>query len=117
MPRDEPNRVPNPRPKTHRNAAMAAPLLSSNSTVSHVLSPGSPQMDRRDFLRVAGAGSATLALPGAVSNALAEATDNPWRVYEVTTRVEVLKPAGTTRVWLPLPLVADTDYQKGLGNS
>jgi transglutaminase-like putative cysteine protease len=74
-------------------------------------------MDRRDFLRVAGAGSATLALPGAVSNALAEPTDNPWRIYEVTTRVEVLKPVGVTRVWLPLPLAADTDYQKGLGNS
>jgi transglutaminase-like putative cysteine protease len=74
-------------------------------------------MDRRDFLRVAGAGSATFALPGAVSNALADSTDNPWRIYEVTTRVEVLKPVGATRVWLPLPLVADTDYQKGLGNS
>src|SRR6187402_1645005 len=74
-------------------------------------------MDRRDFLRSTGAASATLALPGAVTNALAQATGNPWRVYEVTTRVEVLKPAGVTRVWIPLPLAADTDYQKSLGNS
>ena len=74
-------------------------------------------MDRRDFLRVTGAGSATLALPGAIGNALANATGNPWRVYEVTTRVEVLKPAGVTRVWVPLPLLTDTDYQKSLGNT
>jgi transglutaminase-like putative cysteine protease len=35
----------------------------------------------------------------------------------VTTSVEVLKPRGATRVWLPVPLTADTDYQKGLGNT
>jgi len=74
-------------------------------------------MDRRDFLRAAGAGSATLALPGAVSNALAAGMDNPWRVYEVTTRVEMLKPVGLTRVWVPLPLTDDTEFQKSLGNS
>jgi transglutaminase-like putative cysteine protease len=72
-------------------------------------------MDRRDFLRATGAGSAAFALP-AVTNVLANTTGNPWRVYEVTTRVEVLKPSGTTRVWIPLPLTADTDYQKSLGN-
>ena len=74
-------------------------------------------MDRRHFLRAAGASSASLALPGAISNALAGPTGNPWRVYEVTTRVEVLKPAGATRAWIPLPLSVDTDYQKGLGNA
>lgn len=74
-------------------------------------------MDRRDFIRIAGAGSVTLALPGTISNALAGPTDNPWRAYEVTTRVEVRKPVGVTRVWLPLPLSVDTDYQKSLGNS
>lgn len=74
-------------------------------------------MDRRHFLRAAGAGSVSLALPGAVSKALANTTGNPWRVYEVTTRVEVLKPVGVTRVWVPLPLSADTDYQKALGSS
>jgi transglutaminase-like putative cysteine protease len=75
-------------------------------------------MDRRDFFRASAAGSATLLLPGAVTNALADATgNNPWHVYEVTTRVEVLKPAGNTRVWIPLPLTHDTDFQKALGNS
>ena len=74
-------------------------------------------MDRRDFLRATGAGSATLVLPGSISNALANPMDNPWRVYEVTTRVEILKPVGVTRVWIPLPLAADTSYQKSLGNT
>jgi hypothetical protein len=29
-----------------------------------------------------------------------------WRTYEVTTRVEVVKPAGVTRAWLPVPSVS-----------
>src|SRR5437868_15325987 len=40
-----------------------------------------------------------------------------WRVFEVTTQVQILKPAGVTRVWLPVPLLEDTPYQKGLGNT
>jgi transglutaminase-like putative cysteine protease len=40
-----------------------------------------------------------------------------WRTYETTTRVEVLKPAGVTRVWLPTPLTQDTPYQRSLANS
>lgn len=75
-------------------------------------------MHRRDFLRLTGAASAGLALPGAVSSALAaEAPIGPWRVFEVTTRVEVAKPAGVTRVWVPTPLLKDTPYQKALGNA
>jgi len=40
-----------------------------------------------------------------------------WRIFEVTTQVEILKPAGITRVWLPTPLREDTPYQKSLGNT
>ena len=40
----------------------------------------------------------------------------PWRTFEVTTRVEVLKPSGTTRVWLPAALLRDTTFQKTLAN-
>jgi transglutaminase-like putative cysteine protease len=40
-----------------------------------------------------------------------------WRVFEVTTQVEILKPVGVTRVWLPIPLMEDTPYQKSLGNT
>jgi transglutaminase-like putative cysteine protease len=73
-------------------------------------------MHRRDFLRFTGLTSAGLAFPSLVPSAFAQYSDK-WRTYEVTTRVEVLKPAGVTRVWLPTPLTADTTYLKALGNS
>jgi len=40
-----------------------------------------------------------------------------WRTFEVTTRLEILDPPGVTRAWVPLPLMADTDYQKRLGDT
>ena len=75
-------------------------------------------MDRRDFLRFTAVGSAAMALPATVSAAVAEALGgDQWRIFEVTTKVEVLKPSGVTRVWVPTPLTQDTPYQKGLGNT
>ena len=75
-------------------------------------------MDRRDFLRISGAASASLALPGLVSNAFAHMPPGSgWKVYDVTTRVEVMKPVGVTRVWLPTPLTQDTEYHRSIGNS
>src|SRR5258706_3660765 len=78
-------------------------------------------MNRRSFLKT----SATAPLAAAVSSALplgaAFAQSAPgndgWRIFEVTKRVEVLKPVGTTRVWLPTPSTVDTSYQKSLGNT
>ena len=40
----------------------------------------------------------------------------PYRVFEITTRVEVLQPSGATRVWLPTPL-AIAPYQKTMGDT
>src|SRR5439155_10453334 len=40
-----------------------------------------------------------------------------WRSFEVTTHVEVLKPAGTTRIWVPAALVRETPYQQTLANT
>jgi transglutaminase-like putative cysteine protease len=75
-------------------------------------------MDRRDFLRFAGLASAGMALPATISSVLAQAlAGDKWRIFEVTTRVEILKPVGVTRVWLPTPLTQDTPYQKTLGNT
>lgn len=73
-------------------------------------------MKRRDFLKAASYASAGLILPNAIFSAFAEAPQR-WRVFEVTTRVEVLKPTGTTRVWLPMPLTTDTPFQKSLSNT
>ncbi|MEX2224567.1 MAG: transglutaminase domain-containing protein [Candidatus Rokuibacteriota bacterium] len=76
-------------------------------------------MKRREFLKNGVAGTAAAAaggLPRMVR--AATGTDGArWRTFEVVTRVEVAGPAGPTRVWLPMPLAVDTDYQKSLGHS
>ncbi len=43
-------------------------------------------------------------------------TPPPWRTFEVTTRIEILKPSGPTRVWLPAALSSKTLFQKTLSN-
>ena len=79
-------------------------------------------MKRRDFLRSTGIFSASLAFakPGRIfaSDASPDARPDPtnaqWRTFEVTTRVEVRKPSGTTRIWLPAALIRETPFQKTL---
>jgi transglutaminase-like putative cysteine protease len=66
-------------------------------------------MKRRNFLQ------AGMALAGAPLWAQ-QTADEGWRTFELTTRVEVLKPAGATRVWVPGALAADTPFQKTLAN-
>ena len=77
-------------------------------------------MDRRTFLR-SGVGVATAAVAGLklpLSAIAAEPSGQAkWRTFEVTSKVEVIKPSGVTRAWVPMPLMPDTDYQKGLGQS
>lgn len=66
-------------------------------------------MDRRAFIKTGFAfGAAALSWRAAASAR--------WRVFEVVTAVEVAFPKGVTRVWLPLPLSADTAWQRSLGN-
>jgi len=79
-------------------------------------------MDRRDFLRFTGATVASLTFPRNPLRASMETETPPeepsgWRVYELVTRVQVVRPAGVTRVWLPLPLTQDTAYHRTFGNS
>src|SRR3954453_6344381 len=71
-------------------------------------------MKRREFL-----GAAAIAvLPWRRLLADDGKTADPaWRTFETTTRVEVLKPEGVSRVWLPVPMGNDTDWQRGLGNT
>ena len=71
-------------------------------------------MKRREFLQLSTIGAATtMAAPWARA---AEGSSARWRVFELTTQVDVLFPVGATRVWLPVPLREDTDWQKGLGD-
>jgi transglutaminase-like putative cysteine protease len=79
-------------------------------------------MNRRSFLKAGTAVPAALAagatMPGYISAALAQTAINGenWRIFEVSARVEIVKPAGLTRIWLPTPLTVDTSYQKNLGH-
>jgi transglutaminase-like putative cysteine protease len=68
-------------------------------------------MNRRNFVRSACAASASLAFPRTGG-----AAPPDWRTFEVKTRVEILKPSGATRVWLPAALSANTPFQKTLSN-
>src|SRR5512141_1176841 len=79
-------------------------------------------MDRRNFLKTTAAipaAGALSAFPGLVRAQQASpwANGTRWRSFEVTTRVEVAKPKGVARIWLPLPLAADTDWFRTLNNS
>ncbi|HLK65212.1 MAG TPA: transglutaminase domain-containing protein [Bryobacteraceae bacterium] len=46
----------------------------------------------------------------------AEQAASRWRQFEVQTRVEVLKPSGETRVWLPAALIGETPFQRTITN-
>jgi len=74
-------------------------------------------MNRRDFLRSASAVSASLALPRAGRLLVEDATSGDWRTFEVTTRVEVLKPSGMTRIWVPAALGRQTPFQRMFSNT
>jgi transglutaminase-like putative cysteine protease len=66
-------------------------------------------MDRRIFLKSAAAAAAASSLPWRTASAAAG-----WRTFEAVTRVEILKPAGASRAWVPLPLVEPTDWFRAL---
>ncbi len=66
-------------------------------------------MQRRDFLRSAGVAAAGLAL--------SQRGRRAWRTFEVTTHIEVLKPSGATRIWVPAALTSETPYQQTLANA
>jgi hypothetical protein len=73
-------------------------------------------MNRRDFLRSAGAASACLVLPKTACLLAEDQSSDRWRTFEVTTRVEILKSSGAVRVWLPAALTGKTAFQKTLSN-
>ena len=74
-------------------------------------------MNRRNFLQSSGAVCAGLALTKSMPVfADSPQTGGGWRTFEVTARVEVLKPSGLTHIWLPTALIRDTPYQRTLSN-
>jgi transglutaminase-like putative cysteine protease len=75
---------------------------------------------RRKFLSNTAVALVATALPAinfAADATLGERKFSPvpgnWRTFEVTTRVDIAKPQGVTKVWLPIPSV-NSDWQKSL---
>ncbi|PKO71706.1 MAG: transglutaminase [Betaproteobacteria bacterium HGW-Betaproteobacteria-17] len=74
-------------------------------------------MQRREFLLTSAALAAGAIWPA--SRGMAAFTPSPengWRTFEVILRVEVLKPEGATRVWLPLPSMQEEDWIRPMGS-
>jgi transglutaminase-like putative cysteine protease len=74
-------------------------------------------MNRRDFLQSGSIVPFGLAFANA-ERWLSQATAvDRWRTFQVTTNIEVLRPSGTTRVWVPAALIRETSFQKTLSNT
>jgi transglutaminase-like putative cysteine protease len=74
-------------------------------------------MNRRDFLQAGGVVSVSLTFAKTASLFSQVATVDRRRTFQVTTRLEVLKPSGTTRIWMPAALISETPFQKTLANT
>ena len=75
-------------------------------------------MRRRSFIQAGAAATLLAPLPRFALAQQLPYDPRPagWRTFEITTRVELLKPAGASRAWVPLPSV-ESDYQKLIGNT
>src|SRR3954453_13043795 len=69
-------------------------------------------MNRRKFLQSGSVAVLAQSLPLAAARA-----QEGWRTFETLRRVEVKEAFGVARPWAPLPLEADTDWHKTLGNT
>jgi transglutaminase-like putative cysteine protease len=74
-------------------------------------------MNRRDFLQSGSILSVSLACAKAGRLFPQAATVDRWRTFQVTTRAEVLKTSGATRIWVPAALIIETPFQKTLANT
>ena len=85
-------------------------------------------MNRRYFMQVGTGAFLVTALPNFARaatnysgrNAAVETGFSPmpqnWRVFDVTTRIELNSAARARRVWLPLPSVTEDDWVRPMGN-
>ena len=74
-------------------------------------------MNRREFLTYTSGAAVGAALSTGGRTFAQEPVSASWRTFEVTTRVEVLKPSGSTRIWLPAALLGETPFQKTIANT
>ena len=72
-------------------------------------------MNRRTFVRAAASRVAGFVAPTHAQQKEFAPRPGTWRTFAITTRVEILEPAGVNRAWLPIPSVK-SEYQKPLGD-
>jgi len=67
-------------------------------------------MNRRDFLQAAGL---IACISSSSRTARGQHSVTPgWRTFELTTRIEIVKPSGTTHIWVPEPLISQAPFQR-----
>lgn len=69
-------------------------------------------MDRRAFLTSTAASAAVASLPWRIAHGQGD-----WRTFEVATRVEIQRPSGVSRAWIPLPLAGASDWHRDRGDA
>lgn len=78
-------------------------------------------MNRRHFFKTAGIFTASAVFGSRIAFAAPPAfTPSPtdgWRLFEVSTRVELAKTESATRIWIPLPGIEDADWIRPIGNN
>lgn len=80
-------------------------------------------MQRRDFIKFAGAGVGAALFPtvSAAASSPIQPVDlsqleNKWTSYNLTYQIDLPERGKMARLWLPLPDTADTDYQLSQGS-
>ena len=74
-------------------------------------------MQRRDFLKTSSVLAGASLFPFHPARAAQYAMSEPgWRIFEITTKVEISGDTGVTRAWLPLPSVYDASWIRPMGN-
>jgi transglutaminase-like putative cysteine protease len=77
-------------------------------------------MDRRHFIKTTALAAAGLSLSrfamAGSENLFKPNPANGWRVFEVTTRLDLSAADGATRAWVPLPAVEESTWIKPMGN-
>jgi transglutaminase-like putative cysteine protease len=72
---------------------------------------------RRQFLQSASVLSGAFGMPVSQPARAQKILEPKWRTFELTTHIEILKPAGVTRVWAPSPLAQSNPFQRTVRNT
>lgn len=70
-------------------------------------------MNRRDFIRLLGAGSAAALAASRAWGALDDL--GPWNSYRLSYHIELPESSAPARLWVPVPLLEDSSYQRNQG--